>query len=92
MKRPLPTGLTAETYVFRREINSSCDSNKRYARANSGVNGQPSVVYSVQITIDKGEAQADLAPIGIASMDGPEGNIRPGLEGITTALQMLQPS
>jgi hypothetical protein len=90
MQSPLPTGLTAGTYVLRLEINSSYDYNERYTRANSGVNGQPSVVYSGQITVGKGEAQADLVPIGTGSVDGSDGNIRPGLEGITTALQMLQ--
>jgi hypothetical protein len=90
MQSPLPTGLTAGTYVLRLEINSSYDYNERYTHANSGVNGQPSVVYSGQIAVGRGEAQADLAPIGTGSVDGSDGNIRLGLEGITTALQMLQ--
>ncbi|MGO9411040.1 MAG: hypothetical protein ACLQCB_09855 [Spirochaetia bacterium] len=90
VQSPLPTGLTPGMYVIKLEINSSFDYNERYTRANSGVNGQPSVVYSGQIVVGKGEAQADLAPIGTGSVDGSDGNIRPGLEGITTALQMLQ--
>jgi hypothetical protein len=87
---PLPPGLAAGTYVVKLEINSSYDYNQSYTRANSGVNGQPSVIYSGRIRIGSGETQADLVPIGTGSVDGSDGNIRPGLDGITSAREQLQ--
>jgi hypothetical protein len=90
VQSPLPHGLTAGTYVVKLEINSSYDYNGRYTRANSGVNGQPSVIYSGRMEVGKGEAQADLSAVGTGSVDGSDGNITPGLDGITTALQLLQ--
>jgi hypothetical protein len=86
----LPARLAAGTYVVKLEVNSSYDYNERYTRANSGVNGQPSVIYSGRIGVGKGETEVDLTPVGTGSVDGSDGNIRPGLGGITTALQILQ--
>ena len=87
---PLAAGLSAGTYVVKLEVNSSFDYNERYTRANSGVNGQPSIVYMGRIDVGKGEAETDLTAIGTGSVDGADGDIRPGLEGITTAREMLQ--
>lgn len=90
VQSPLDAGRQGGTYVVKLEVNNSFDYNERYTRANSGVNGQPSVIYAGRIDIGKGESAADLAPIGTGSVDGSDGNIRPGLEGITTARQILQ--
>jgi len=76
-------------YVVKLEVNGSYDYNDRYTRANSGVNGQPSLVYSVQIHVGKGDESADLVPVGTGSVDGSNGSITPGLEGLTTALEIL---
>jgi hypothetical protein len=81
--------LPAGTYVVKLEINSSFDYNERYTRSTSGVNGQPSLVYSGRIEVGRGEASAELAPTGTGSIDGSDGSITPGLDGITTALQIL---
>jgi len=86
---PLGAGLPAGMYVVKLEVNNSFDYNERYTRANSGVNGQPSVVYAGRIDIATGESAADLAPVGTGSVDGRDGDITPGLEGITTASQIL---
>ena len=90
VESPAGEGLAAGTYVVKLEVNSSFDYNERYTRANSGVNGQPSIIYSGRIDVGKGETEADLAPIGTGSVDGSNGNITPGLAGITTAAQILQ--
>ncbi len=89
VQSPLGAGLQAGAYVVKLEVNNSFDYNERYTRANSGVNGQPSVVYAGPIDIGTGESAADLAPIGTGSVDGRDGNITPGLEGITTAREIL---
>jgi len=86
----LPARLSPGRYIVKLEINASFDYNERYTRANSGVNGQPSLVYSGGIDVGKGESSVDLTPLGTGSLDGSDGNIRPGVEGLTTALQMLQ--
>jgi hypothetical protein len=90
IESPLAAGLPAGTYTVKLEVNSSFDYNERYTKANSGVNGQPSVVYAGRITVGAGEAEGDLAPVGTGSIDGSDGNITPGLDGITTAAQMFQ--
>ncbi|HTP57654.1 MAG TPA: hypothetical protein VMM82_01985, partial [Spirochaetia bacterium] len=82
--------LPAGTYVVKLEINASFDYNARYPRSSSGVNGQPSLVYAGTLETGKGESAVDLEPVGTGSIDGSDGSIRPGMEGITTALQMLQ--
>ncbi len=87
---PLAARLSAGSYLVKLEVNSSFDYNERYTRANSGVNGQPSLVYAGRINVGTGETEADLVPIGTGSVDGKDGDIRPGLEGITTASEMLQ--
>ena len=86
---PVAGNFAPGRYVVKLEVNSSYDYNDRYTRVNSGVNGQPSLVYSAWIDMGKGEESADLVPVGTGSVDGSNGSITPGLEGLTTALQML---
>jgi hypothetical protein len=85
----LAAALSSGTYVVKLEINRSYDYNDRYTRANSGVNGQPSLIYECRITVGEGPSQGIFEPIGTGSVDGSDGNVRPGLEGITTALKLL---
>ena len=85
----LAASLKAGTYVVKLEINRSYDYNERYTRANSGVAGQPSLVYACEIAVGSGSGKAVLAPVGTGAVDGSDGDIRPGLDGITTALQLL---
>jgi hypothetical protein len=66
------------------ELNSSFDYNQAWTKQNSGVNGQPSVVYSARFT--PGSAGTiPLAPLGRGSVDGSEGVIIPDLTTLTTA-------
>jgi len=81
--------LSPGRYVVFLEINSSYDYNDRYTRSNSGVNGQPSLVYRAEIQVGRGPTTAVLVPIGTGSVDGSDGLIHSGLEGITTALHLL---
>ncbi len=85
----LAAALPSGTYVVKLEINRSYDYDERYTRANSGVNGQPSLIYECRITVGQGPSEGIFKPIGTGSVDGSDGNIRPGLEGITTALKLL---
>ena len=76
-------------YVVKMEVNRSYDYNDRYTRTNSGVNGQPSLIYRAEIDIGNSAASAELVPFGVGSPDGSDGNVRPGLGGITTALKLI---
>lgn len=85
----LAARLAAGTYIVKLETNRSYDWNETYTKQNAGVNGQPSLIYAAELTIG-GEAQEALfTPIGTGSLDGSDGNIHPGLEGIDTALWLF---
>lgn len=81
--------LPAGRYVVMLEANRSYDWNGTYTKKNAGVNGQPSVVYRAELEIGSGPRDARLTPIGIGSVDGADGRVRPGLEGIDTALGLF---
>jgi hypothetical protein len=76
-------------YVAFLEVNRSYDYNIRYTKANSGVNGQPSLVYRAELEAGTDLSRAVFEPVGTGSVDGSDGTITPGLEGITTALTLL---
>ena len=76
-------------YIVKLEVNISYDYNERYTRSNSGVNGQPSVVYSGKLKLGGGQSDAVLAPLGTGSVDGSDGGITLGTQGITTALDLV---
>jgi hypothetical protein len=76
-------------YVAMLEINRSYDYNATYTRANAGVNGQPSLVYRADLVVGKESFVAQFVPFGTGSLDGSNGNITPGVEGLTTALTLL---
>ena len=85
----------AEYAVFF-EVNSSFDYNdawpksaKKGASNYSGVNGQPSIVYSARFVAGK-NSTVQLVPVGTGSIDGSDGTLRPGLEGLTTALTLVE--
>ncbi len=84
-KLSLPPG----PYVAFLEVNRSYDYNERYTRANSGVNGQPSLIYRAELTAGKTPARASFTPVGTGSVDGSDGAVRSGLDGITTALDLI---
>ena len=70
------------------EINHSFDYNDYWTKDNSGVNGQPSLVYQAQFTAGQ-PCRLTLAPIGYGSVDGSNGIITSGLEHFTSALSIV---
>lgn len=85
----LPIDLNPGHYVAFLEVNRSYDYNKRFTRQNSGVNGQPSIIYRAEIEVGTSKSTAVFSPIGMGSVDGSTGDITPGLDGITTALTLI---
>jgi hypothetical protein len=81
--------LPAGTYIIKLETNRSYDWNSTYTKKNSGVNGQPSVIYQAELTVGKGRQEAVFKPLGTGSVDGSDGKIKPGLDGIDTALELF---
>ncbi len=81
--------LPAGTYVIKLETNRSYDWNGSFTEKNAGVNGQPSVVYRAELEIGAGPREARFQPVGIGSVDGSDGEVRPGLDGIDTALELF---
>jgi hypothetical protein len=97
---PTPSGATTRSaalgaslqrgnYVVKLEVNRSYDYNERYTRDNSGVTGQPSLIYACELETGGAASSAVFKAIGTGAVDGSDGDIRQGLEGITTALQLL---
>lgn len=85
----LAEGLPEGEYAILLETNRSYDYNSTYTQAASGVNGQPSIVYKALIQVGKGSASARFTPLGTGSMDGSDGSVRPGLDGLDTALELF---
>ena len=71
------------------EINHSFDYNDFWTENNSGVNGQPSLIYHAKF-IAGTSGRIELNPIGHGSVDGSNGNIVFGLKEITTALRIVK--
>ena len=89
---PLPEG----SYRVLVEINESYDYNRAYPDKlpasdphNSGVNGQPSLVYAADISLGGDAVQASLVPIGTGSLNGEDGRISPGIDGLDSALSIV---
>jgi len=85
----LAARLPAGEYVVKLETNRSYDWNATFTEKTSGVNGQPSVVYAARLVMAGERAEATFMPVGTGSVDGSDGNIRPGLHGIDTALELF---
>ncbi len=85
----LASRLPAGTYAIMLETNRSYDYNSTYAKAVSGVCGQPSLVYRALLSVGKGPGKAYFEPIGTGSVDGSDGAIRKGLSGIDSALSLF---
>jgi len=71
------------------EINHSFDYNDHWTKANSGVNGQPSLVYYAQFIAGQ-QGRISLFPIGYGSIDGSDGNIISNLEKFSGALDIVK--
>lgn len=85
----LAARLPAGRYVVKLEANRSYDWNGTYTKKNAGVNGQPSLIYAAAIEIGAEAKEAQFQPVGRGSVDGQDGKIRAGLEGIDTALGLF---
>jgi hypothetical protein len=71
------------------EINSSFDYNDYYTKDNSGVNGQPSIVYGAEFVAENA-GRINLVLLGHGSVDGSNGTIDANMDGTTTALYKIQ--
>jgi hypothetical protein len=85
-KKSLTDGNTYNVYL---EINHSFDYNDYWTKANSGDNGQPSLIYQTQFIAGQ-SGHISLVPIGHGSVDGSDGNIVSGLESLTSALRIIK--
>jgi len=81
--------MDGQEYNVYLEINHSYDYNDTWTEGNSGVNGQPSLIYHAKFTMGK-FGRIELTPIGHGSVDGSDGTIVNGLDGFTTALTMIK--
>ena len=72
------------TFVIKAEFNTSFDYNDFYTKKNSGVNGQPSVVYEAKIPSGAG-GEIALSLTGTGSEDGSDGKIYTDVSKLTTA-------
>jgi hypothetical protein len=96
-RRYAATELEAEQpYVIRLEINHSFDYNEYWPRRapagsgrDSGVNGQPSLVYEGRFTASR-PATVTLVAAGQGAVDGSHGRMTAGTAGLTTALQIIE--
>jgi Predicted periplasmic protein (DUF2271). len=93
----LPEELRAGKYIVKVELNSSYDWNSAYPDKlpkgdprYSECNGQPSLVWSGEIELGGPEAAAELAPIGTGALRGEDGRLSPGLDGLTSALDIAK--
>ena len=72
------------------EFNTSFDYNENYTKKNSGVNGQPSIVYIADISSDFSEGEILLQLSGTGAIDGSDGNIHPVPVELTTARTIVK--
>ncbi len=80
------------SYIIRAEFNTSFDYNDFYTKKSSGVNGQPSVVYSAEIPQDfcKDSGEIKLEFSGCGSIDGSDGEIHTDTSNLTTAKSIVK--
>ncbi|MBR6216228.1 MAG: DUF2271 domain-containing protein [Spirochaetaceae bacterium] len=79
-------------YIIRAEFNTSFDYNDFYTKKSSGVNGQPSVVYSAEIPQDfcKESGEIKLVFSGYGSIDGSDGGLHTDASKLTTAKSIVK--
>ena len=77
--------------IIKAEFNNSFDYNDFYTKKNSGVNGQPSVVYTAKIPADLAAGQEiTLEFEGTGSLSGENGEINKRAENLTTAKKIVK--
>ena len=81
-----------KAYFINAEFNTSFDYNDFYTKKNSGVNGQPSVLYCAKIPADFGSSDGELllSLSGTGSVDGSDGFLHPDTSNLTTAKKIVQ--
>lgn len=79
-------------YLIKAEFNTSFDYNDFYTKKNSGVNGQPSVIYSAKIPADfnKESDEIKLSFEGCGSIDGSDGKVYSDVRKLTTATEIVK--
>ena len=78
-------------YIIKAEFNNSFDYNDFYTKKNSGVNGQPSVVYSSKIPANLTAGQEiSLDFAGTGSLTGGDGGISKNTQNLTTAKEIVK--
>lgn len=77
-------------YIIKAEFNNSFDYNDFYTKKSSGVNGQPSVVYSAKIPANLTAGQEiTLDFAGTGSLTGGDGSISKNTQNLTTAKEIV---
>lgn len=78
-------------YIIKAEFNNSFDYNDFYTKKSSGVNGQPSVVYSAKIPANLTAGQEiSLDFAGTGSLTGGDGCISKNTQNLTTAKEIVK--
>lgn len=75
--------------VIKVEVNASFDYNSVWTKKNSGVNGQPSLVYQALIPAGQKE-ELTLELVGSGSIDGSDGDIHKNEKGIDSAKTIVR--
>jgi hypothetical protein len=75
--------------VIKVEVNASFDYNSTWTKKNSGVNGQPSLVYQALIPAGQKE-ELTFELIGSGSPDGSDGSVRENVAGIDSAKTIVR--
>lgn len=78
-------------YIIKAEFNNSFDYNDFYTKKTSGVNGQPSVVYSAKIPANLTAGQEiSLDFAGTGSLTGGDGSISKNTQNLTSAREIVK--
>lgn len=75
--------------VIKVEVNASFDYNSTWTKKNSGVNGQPSLVYQALVPTEQKE-ELTFELIGSGSPDGSDGSIHKNAAGIDSAKTIVR--
>ena len=86
------TEIEDKEYLIKAEFNTSFDYNDHYTKKNSGVNGQPSVIYSAKIPADFNNESEEikLSFDGTGSIDGADGIVHSDVSNLTTATEIVK--
>ena len=78
-----------ESCVIKVEVNASFDYNSTWTKKNSGVNGQPSLVYQALVPAGQKE-ELTFELIGSGSPDGSDGSVHKNAAGIDSAKTIVR--